>query len=175
MELHPNPTSPARRGGAALSLTAAAAIGLTLVAAPTTAWAAPPDHGTFSSHEVFVDSEVCAPEGFPVDVVQDEVGTFRGHLDRSGAVAFIAVHIDYRAVISANGHTIVERDTWKDTYYPDGSTRTVGNTVHIQGEGPGLVQHDAGQIVFGTDGSVQSVHGPHPQAEGQTFCFALLQ
>jgi hypothetical protein len=145
-----------------------------LVVAPTTAWASPPDHGVFSSHDVFVDSEVCAPEGFSVHVVEDEVETFRVFFDRSGAVAFIAVHVDYRAVISANGHTIVERDTWKDTFYPDGTARTVGNTVHIQGQGPGLVQHDAGQIVFGTDGSVQAIHGPHPQFEGQTFCFALL-
>ena len=145
-----------------------------LRAAPATAWASPPDHGTFSSHEVFVDSEVCAPEGFSVDVVQDEVQTFRAFFDRTGAFAFFAVHVDYRAVISANGHTIVERDQWKDTFYADGSARTVGNTVHIQGQGPGLVQHDAGQIVFGADGSVQAIHGPHPQFEGQTFCFALL-
>ncbi|WP_442276969.1 hypothetical protein [Terrabacter sp. 2TAF16] len=144
-----------------------------LMAVPATAWASPPDHGTFSSHEVFVDSEVCAPEGFSVDVVQDEVLTFRVFFDPSGAVAFVAVQVDYRAVISANGHTIVERDTWMDTYYPDGSARTVGNTVNIQGPGPGLVQHDAGQIVF-ADGSVQATHGPHPQFEGQSFCFALL-
>lgn len=152
-----------------------AAIGVAVVmATPAMAWASPPDRGTFVSHNVFVDSEVCAPEGFSVDVVEDEVNDFQVFFDRSGDVAMVAVHVDYRAVISANGHTIVERDTWKDTYYPDGSARTVGNTVHIQGPGAGLVQHDAGQIVFGTDGSVQSIHGPHPQAEGQTFCFALL-
>jgi hypothetical protein len=141
--------------------------------APAAASAAPPDHGSFSSHEVFVDSEVCAPEGFSVDVVQDEAGTFRVFFDRSGEVAFMAVHIDYRAVITANGHTIVERDKWMDVFYPDGTARVVGDTVHIQGPGPGLVQHDAGQIVFNADGSV-TIHGPHPQFEGQTFCFALL-
>jgi hypothetical protein len=144
------------------------------VSAPAVASAAPPDHGTFTEHEVFVDSDVCAPEGFSVDVVHDEVSTFRVFFDRSGEVARVSVHVDYRDVITANGHTIVERDTWKDTFYPDGSARTVGNTVHIQGQGPGLVQHDAGQIVFGADGSVQATHGPHPQFEGQTFCFALL-
>ena len=155
---------------------ALAAVGVaTLVVAPATAWASPPDHGTFAIHEVFVDSEVCAPEGFSVDVTEDEVQSFQVFFDRTGAVASIAVHVDYRAVISANGHTIVERDKWTDTLNPDGTTRgTVGNTVHIQGPGPGLVQHDAGQIVFGADGSVQAVHGPHPQFEGQTFCFALL-
>ena len=143
------------------------------VSAPAVASAAPPDHGTFTSHEVFVDSEVCAPEGFSVDVVEDEVNTFRVFFDRSGEVARVSVHIDYRAVITANGHTIVERDKWMDVFYPDGTARTVGDTVHIQGPA-GIVQHDAGQIVFNPDGSVAAIHGPHPQFEGQTFCFALL-
>ncbi|GAA2156971.1 hypothetical protein FHX52_4347 [Humibacillus xanthopallidus] len=167
---------PRRRPGARgrVRSTVLATLGMAgLMVVPAAAWASPPYHGTFSSHEVFVDSEVCAPEGFSVDVVQDEVLAFRVFFAPSGAVAFVAVHVDYRAVISANGHTIVERDTWMDTYYPDGSARTVGNTVHIQGQGPGLVQHDAGQIVF-VDGSVQAIHGPHPQFEGQSFCFALL-
>ena len=146
-----------------------------LVVAPAMAGASPPDRGTFTFHEVFVDSEVCAPEGFSVDVIEDEVQSFQVFFDRTGAVAKITVHVDYRAVISANGHTIVERDKWMDTLNPDGSrASTVGNTVHIQGPGPGLVQHDAGRIVFGADGSVQAIHGPHPQFEGQTFCFALL-
>jgi len=152
-----------------------AAAGLAaVVVVPATASASTPEHGTFSSHEVFVDSEVCAPEGFSVDVVEDEVSTFRVFFDRTGEVAFVAVHVDYRAVISANGRTIVERDKWTDTFFPDGTARTVGDTVHIQGLGPGLVQHDAGQIVFDSDGSVAAIHGPHPQFEGQTFCFALL-
>ena len=60
---------------------------------------------------MFVDSEVCAPEGFAVDVVEDEVDSFRVFFDRSGEVVRVSAHVDYRAVISANGHTIVERDT----------------------------------------------------------------
>jgi hypothetical protein len=51
--------------------------------------------------------------------------------------------------------------------------RTVGLTVHVQGPG-GIVQRDAGHIVFAADGSVQAIDGPHPQFEGQTWCFALL-
>ena len=120
-----------------------------------------------------MDSDVCAPEGLSVDVVQDEVETFRVFFDRSGEVARVSVHVDYRAVITANGHTIVERDKWMDVFYPDGTARTVGDTVHIQGPA-GMVQHDAGQIVFNPDGSVAAIRGPHPQFEGQTFCFALL-
>jgi hypothetical protein len=144
------------------------------VSAPAAASAAVPDHGTFSSHNVFVDSDVCAPEGFSVDVVEDESGMFTVFFDSSGEVAFVSVHFDYRAVISANGHTIVERDKWMVVFYPDGTARVVGDSVHIQGPGGGLVQHDAGQIVFNPDGSVAAIHGPHPQFEGQTFCFALL-
>ena len=164
-------------GGAAglgRSLLVVAACAATVVATPVTASASAPDHGTFSSHDVYVDSEVCSPEGFPVNVVQDESGAFRVFFDRTGDVSFVEVHRDYTAVIAANGHTIVERDRWMDTYYPDGTARTVGDTVHIQGPGPGLVQHDAGQIVFAPDGSVSAIRGPHPQLEGQTFCFALL-
>jgi hypothetical protein len=142
------------------------------VLCPTEASASSPAQGTFASHDVFVDPDVCAPEGFPVDVVQDEKGAYQVFFDNSGAVTFIKVHIDYRAIISANGHTIVERDKWTDTYYPEGTARTVGTTVHISGEGPGLVQHGAGQIDYGDDGSVVAIHGPHPQFLGQTFCFA---
>ena len=155
-------------------LVIAAAGVATVVVAPATGAASPPERGTFSSHEIFVDTDVCAPEGFAVHVVEDEIADFRVFFDRNGAVAFVVVHVDYRAVISANGHTIVERDKWTDTFYPDGTARTVGDTVHIQGLGPGLVQHDAGQIMFDSDGSVAAIHGPHPQFEGQTFCFALL-
>jgi hypothetical protein len=144
------------------------------VSAPAVASAAVPDHGTLSSHEVFVDSDVCAPEGFSVDVVQDEVNTFTVFFDRSGEVARVSVHTDYRAVIAANGHTIAERDKWMDVFTADGTARTVGDTVQIQGPGGGLVQHDAGQVVFNSDGSVAAIHGLHPQFEGQTFCFALL-
>ena len=144
------------------------------VSAPAAASAAVPVHGTFSSHEVYVDPDVCAPEGFPVNVVQDETDTFTVFFDKSGAVTSVSVHVDYRAVISANGHTIVERDKWMDVFYSDGTAHMVGDSVHIQGPGGGLVQHDAGQIVFNADGSVAAIHGPHPQFEGQTFCFALL-
>ena len=153
---------------------AAGALGVAAVAVtPATSSASPPESGSFSSHEVFVDSDVCAPEGFSVDVVEDEVSAYRVFFDRTGDIAFVMVHFDYRAVITANGTTIFERDTWTDTFYADGTARTTGDTVHIQGPGPGLVQHDAGEIVFDSDGNVTAIHGPHPQFEGQTFCFAF--
>jgi hypothetical protein len=61
-----------------------------------------------------------------VDVVEDVVEKFRVFFDRSGEVARISVHVDYRSVITANGHTIVERDKWMDVFYPDGTARKVG-------------------------------------------------
>jgi hypothetical protein len=158
----------------ASSLVTAAAGTAALVMFPGAAVASPPDTGSFSSHTVFQDTDVCAPEGFTVDVIQDENTNYRVFFDQAGEVAFVEVHVDYRAVISANDHTIVERDKWTDFYYADGTAKTVGDTVHIQGPGAGLVQHDAGRIIFNPDGSVAGISGPHPQFEGQTFCFALL-
>jgi hypothetical protein len=133
--------------------------------------AAVPDHGSFSFTDDFVDAEVCAPEGFSVTVHQVETGAFRVYFDSAGNFTKAIVHTTYVADISANGVTIHESDSWQSFFYPDGS-REAGLTVHITGPG-GIVQQDAGQIVFNADGSVASIHGPHPQAEGQTFCSAL--
>jgi hypothetical protein len=83
------------------------------------------------------------------------------------------VHIDYDATISANGKTLVERDTFTRTFYADDTMRDAGLTVHIQGPG-GLVMRDAGQIVYSdTDETVAYVRGPHPQLFGASFCDAL--
>jgi hypothetical protein len=139
-----------------------------LAAAPGAAQAAGPDRGGFSITESFVDSEVCAPEGFAVDVTQTDSATFTGFSNPARTLA----RWSYTATISANGHTITERDRWQTVYYPDGSSRNVGLTVHIQG--PGIVQLDAGQVGFNADGSISYIRGPHPQLLGQTFCFALL-
>jgi hypothetical protein len=82
------------------------------------------------------------------------------------------VHSKYVAIITANGKTIHERDSWTTVFYPDGTSRDTGLTVHIQGPG-GIVMRDAGQIVYNADGTVAYVHGPHPQLSGETFCPAL--
>jgi uncharacterized protein YhfF len=143
-----------------------------LVGAPP-AQAAVPDHGTFSSIEDYVDDEVCAPEGFAVSVHQVEVGDFQVFLDAEGDFVKAIVHISYVAEITAHGITIHESDRWQSFFYPDGTSRDVGLTVHIKGPG-GIVQQDAGQIGFNADGSVAYVHGPHPQALGETFCSAFI-
>jgi len=142
-----------------------------VLAGSATAQAATPDHGSFSNTESFVDSEVCAPEGFAVAVTQTESADYRTFYNSDASFKQVIVHWTYDAVISANGHTIYESDRWQEFYYPDGS-RLVGLTVHIKGPG-GIVQLDAGQVVFNPDGTV-TIHGPHPQFEGQTWCPALL-
>jgi hypothetical protein len=155
---------------------AALALGLgvmAVLAGPVAAQGSVPAHGTFSDTETFVDTEVCAPEGFAVDVTQTETGAYRLFFDTDGNFTMAIVHMTYVAKISANGHTIYESDRWQDYFAADGTSRQVGLTVHIKGPG-GIVQQDAGQIGFNEDGSVAYIHGPHPQAEGQTFCFALL-
>ena len=136
------------------------------------AQAAVPDHGTFSSIMDYVDDEVCAPEGFAVSVHEVETGNFQVFLDADGNFIKAIVHYSYVADITAHGITIHESDRWQSNFYPDGTSRDVGLTVHSKGPG-GIVQQDAGGIGFTEDGSVTYVHGPHPQALGETFCSAF--
>ena len=137
--------------------------------------AAKPSRGTFDTTDSFVDTEVCAaaPWGFDVFVpVEHEYGFFDVFFDRHGDVTKVRVHTNYDATITANGKTIHERDTWTTFFYPDGTSRDAGLTVHIQGPG-GIVMRDAGQIGYDADGNVVYTHGPHPQLNGESFCPAL--
>jgi hypothetical protein len=69
-----------------------------------------PDQGIFEEHGVFDDADVCSPDGFPIHVVHDEASTYRAFFDGTGAITRFGVRVDYRDEISANGHTIIERD-----------------------------------------------------------------
>jgi hypothetical protein len=145
------------------------------LALPGVAWATPPEHGTFDlGFNSFVDTEVCAaaPWGFDVNATEHEYGRFTVFFDQDGNFVKAIVHLNYDATISANGITLVERDTWTATFYADGTSRDAGLTVHIQGPG-GIVVRDAGQIAFNADGSVSFVRGPHEQLSGVSFCPAL--
>lgn len=156
------------RAGAAVGLAATAA-----VAGQSAALADAPTQGSFSITESFTDSEVCAAEGLDVEVTQTESATFDIFHNSDGSTDRALLHWTYVAAISANGHLINESDRWQQFSYSDGSSREAGSTVHISGPG-GLVQHDAGQIDFNPDGTVAVIRGPHPQFEGQSFCFALV-
>src|SRR5690349_15334876 len=84
-----------------------------VLAGSATAQAATPDHGSFSNTESFVDSEVCAPEGFAVAVTQTESADYRTFYNSDASFKQVIVHWTYDAVISANGHTIYESDRWQ--------------------------------------------------------------
>ncbi|HEX5013635.1 MAG TPA: hypothetical protein VFV72_05675 [Candidatus Limnocylindrales bacterium] len=148
-------------------------IGALLALMPPAAAAAQPEMGSFDNgYESFVDTEFCAAFGFDVTATEHEYGSYQVFRDGSGEFTRLLVHLNYDAWISANGKTLVERDTWTFIGTPD-SARNVGLTVQIKGA-DGMVQLDAGQIVFGADGSIEYVRGPHPQALGETFCPALV-
>jgi hypothetical protein len=133
--------------------------------------ATPPEHGTFDNgFNSFVDTEACA---FDIHATEHEYGRFTVFFDQDGNFAKAIVHLNYDATISANGITLVERDTWTATFYADDTFREVGLTVHIQGPPGGIVVRDAGQIVFNADGTVNYIRGPHEQFSGVSFCPAL--
>ncbi len=146
----------------------------TLVSATGVAAAAPEKERFDNGYNSFVDTEVCAdaPWQFDVNATEHEYGFYQVFFDASGEVTKVMVHFNYDATISANGITIVERDTWTAIFTADGS-RDVGLTVHIQGPG-GMVQLDAGQVVFDADGNFLYVRGPHVQFLGERFCPALV-
>ncbi|MEP6639804.1 MAG: hypothetical protein ABJC39_10685 [Chloroflexota bacterium] len=136
--------------------------------------AASPERGSFDGgFNSFVDTEVCAaaPWQFDVNATEHEYGSFLVFFNADGSFDRAIVHLNYDATISANGNTIVERDTWTFFVNRDGS-RDVGLTVHIQGPG-GIVVRDAGQIVRDAEGNPLYLRGPHEQFSGVSFCPAL--
>jgi hypothetical protein len=156
-----------RRLGTICSVAAILAVSLASPAMATT-----PEHTTLVFPEEGTDpaGTTCA---FPVHFAQVERLDVRIFIDGDGDFLKAIVHIDYDATISANGKTLVERDTFTRMFYADDTMRDTGLTVHIQGPG-GIVMRDAGQIVYSdTDETVAYVHGPHPQLFGASFCDAL--
>jgi hypothetical protein len=132
--------------------------------------ATPPEQGSFSITDEGTDpaGTTCA---FPVDFSQVETFHFHQFFDQDGNFVKRIVHIDFHVTISANGKTLIERDTFTRTFYADDTMRDAGLTVHIQGPG-GLVMRDAGQIGY-SDAATETVayvHGPHPQLFGASFC-----
>jgi hypothetical protein len=143
-----------------------------VVVAPATALAVQPEMGSFSDSDSGTDpaGTTCA---FPVHFSQVESGRYAVFSNQAGDFVRLIVHIRYVATITANGHTLSERDTFTRTIYADDTMRDTGVTVHILGA-HGLVMRDAGQIVYSdTNETVSYVHGPHPQLFGASFCADL--
>lgn len=156
-----------------LSLAASLVLALSLAGVAAGASGAPIRGSFDSGYNSFVDTEVCAtaPWGFDVNATEHEYGFYEVWLDESGEFDRAIVHFNYDAWISANGNTIVERDTWT-LFVDEGGTRDVGLTVHIQGPG-GIVVRDAGQIIRDADGNLLWTRGPHEQLFDVSFCPAL--
>jgi hypothetical protein len=156
-----------------LSLAASLVLALSLAGGAAAASGAPIRGSFDSSYNSFVDTEVCAaaPWGFDVNATEHEYGFYELWLDANGDFDRAIVHLNYDAWISANGNTIVERDTWT-LFVDERGTYDVGLTVHIQGPG-GIVVRDAGQIVRDADGNLLWTRGPHEQLFDVSFCPAL--
>ena len=156
-----------------ISLTASLVLALSLAGGAAAASGAPIRGSFDDGYNSFIDTEVCAaaPWGFDVDATEHVYGFYEVWFDANGDFVRAIVHLNYDGSISANGNTIVERDTWTLFIDEDG-TRDVGLTVHIQGPG-GIVVRDAGQIVRDADGNLLFVRGPHEQLFDVSFCPAL--
>jgi hypothetical protein len=149
-----------------------AGLAVTWLPNAASAQAAAPERGTFDSSDSGTDpaGTTCS---FPVHFVQREFGFYRAYSDAAGNFVRVAIHIDYDASISANGHTLTERDTYTRTIFADGTMRDVGLTEHVSGPS-GIVIRDAGQIAYSdTNETVSYVRGPHPFLLGGNFCTAL--
>ncbi len=148
---------------------------LLVVGAPQSARAVTHDGGSFDDGaQRSVDTETCAAYGFDLDVIEHEFGMFSFTFDGESNFLRGSAHVRYDAWISANGNTLIERDVWNATFQSDGSKSVRGLTVHIAGPGGGIVQHDAGRLVYDQDGNLVRVDGPHPQLNGESFCPALI-
>jgi hypothetical protein len=153
-----------------------AALTTTLGSATSVAAANPKQFSYDSGFITFVDTEVCRTpawtgEQFDVNATEREYGFGESFFDNDGSFVRGIAHVYHDTTISANGKTIVERDTFTVFFSADGS-RDVGLFGHIQGPG-GIVLRDAGQIVYDAAGNPEYVIGPHPQFAGASFCPGL--
>ena len=155
---------------ASIAITLASAL---VVVLPNAARADAPQRGSFDNgYERSTDPNYCAAQGIVLHVRQHEYGTYSFKVADDGTFLGGRAQFHYDARIRANGITLRERDVWNNALRPDGSVVTRGVSVHIQGPG-GIVQRDAGRVVFDPDGNPVTIDGPHPQLERQTFCAAL--
>jgi hypothetical protein len=146
-----------------MPLSLAASLVLALSLAGGAAASGAPIRGSFDDGYIsFVDTEVCAaaPWGFDVNATEHEYGFYEVWFDANDNVVRAIVHLNYDAWISANGNTIVERDTWTLFIDADGTAR--GPDGPYSGPGGSSVR-DAGEIVRDADGSLRYVRGPHEQ------------
>ena len=143
----------------------------------TIAGATPPERGSFTAHDQFVDTETC---GFPI------VGDFTftndnaGFFDSAGTIVRVEVHETTVGTMTANGVTLRESDMENvHVDFVDGSAvlaKHTGSLFHMTGPG-GTVFHVAGQLLFevvnGFDGPLIAAHGVDFGGDESTFCAAF--
>jgi hypothetical protein len=158
---------------AGLVLGTAVALGTAPAGVASAAGPTLPTHGHLTFSSDFDDPDTCAAEGFSFHVVETATLDFTVTFDSTGDPRLIIAHHHQHDVFTANGKTLVENDSWTDFFQPDGSSVTVGDHTHVQGQN-GVVLHDSGRIVEAADGTIEFVAGKHPQFFGATFCQDLL-
>src|SRR3954454_9484271 len=73
---------------------------------------------------------------------------------------------DERTFVPADPRLPVEKGAATSFNAPDGSRRVVGTPIHIISRtGGGTRILDAGQVWFGVNGDVVTMHGPHPSLD----------
>ena len=136
------------------------------------AQAAVPDHGTFSSIEDYVDDEVCAPEGFAVSVHQVETGDFQVFLDAEGNFLKAIVHTPTSPTSRPTGSRSTRATGGSPTSTRTARPVTSASPCTSRGRAASCSRTRAGSASPPT-AAVTYVHGPHPQALGETFCSAF--
>jgi hypothetical protein len=147
---------------------------MTFAAAAT---AAPPEHGTFTARDQFVDTETCS---FPI--VGDYVFTNDNatYFNAAGDITRVELHETTVGTLSANGVTLRESDRENiDVEFVDGApviAKHVGTLFHMVGP-DGKVFLAAGQLVFevvnGFDGPLIAAHGVDFGGDQSDFCAAF--
>jgi hypothetical protein len=155
-----------------IAAAAAAALALT-----GSAGATPPQHGTSTSHDQFVDTQTC---GFAI--VGDVVFTNdnEAYFDAAGQTTREELHWTTVSTFTANGATVRERDQENvHVDFVDGVpvlSKHVGTLFHMVGPG-GTLFLVAGQLVFevvnGFDGPLIAAHGVDFGGDVSTFCAAF--
>ena len=155
-----------------IAATVAAAATLTAVAGAT-----PPEHGSFTAHDQFVDTETC---GFPIAGDITFTNDNAGYVDAAGILVRVELHETTVGTFTANGVTLRESDTENvHVDFVDGNpvlAKHTGSLFHMTGPG-GAVFHVAGQLLFevvnGFDGPLIAAHGVDFGGDESTFCAAF--
>ncbi|HZQ64933.1 MAG TPA: hypothetical protein VFA66_06880 [Gaiellaceae bacterium] len=142
-----------------------------------TAGAAPPHHGTFTSHDHFVDTDTC---GFPIVGDYSFTNDNVGYVDSSGQTTRVELHETTVGTQSANGITLHERDTENvHVDFVDGvpvTSKHTGALFHMVAPG-GTLFLVGGQLLFevvnGFDGPLLKATGVDFGGDVSDFCAAF--